>query len=130
MTTSSSLASEIRDHRARLLRLSSFSGRPVLSAFVLLLLFSSLTYSVRAGEMLFQDDFAGKLGEGWSWIREHPQAWRVTPRGLEVLIEPGNMWGPSNDAKNVLVRPAPDATNGEVEVSVKVENHPSNQYEQ
>ena len=58
------------------------------------------------------------------------QAWRVTARGLEVLIEPGNMWGPSNDARNVLVRPAPDATNREIEVSVKVENQPSNQYEQ
>ena len=30
----------------------------------------------------------------------------VTAHGLEVRIEPGNMWGPQNDAKNLLVRPA------------------------
>jgi regulation of enolase protein 1 (concanavalin A-like superfamily) len=93
-------------------------------------MFASFTSGVGAGEILFQDNFAGRLGEGWSWVREHPRAWRVTPRGLEVLIEPGNMWGPSNDARNVLVRPAPDATNKEIEISVKVENQPSHQYEQ
>lgn len=25
--------------------------------------------SVHAGEVLFQDDFNGKLGDGWSWLR-------------------------------------------------------------
>ena len=54
----------------------------------------------------------------------------MTEHGLEVRIEPGNMWGPANDAKNVLVRPAPDAAKEEIEVSVKVENRPSGQYEQ
>jgi len=93
-------------------------------------MFSLFTFGVGAGEILFQDDFAGRLGEGWSWVREHPLAWRVTPRGLEVLIEPGNMWGPSNDARNVLVRPAPASSNKEIEISAKVENQPSHQYEQ
>jgi regulation of enolase protein 1 (concanavalin A-like superfamily) len=83
-----------------------------------------------AQEVLFQDDFKGKLGEGWSWVREHREAWRVTEHGLEVRIEPGNMWGAQNDARNLLVRPAPDATKGEIEVSVNIENQPSNQYEQ
>ena len=54
----------------------------------------------------------------------------VTGRGLEVRIEPGNMWGPANDAKNVLVRPAPAAANEGIEVSVNVENRPTSQYEQ
>ncbi|MBI2950119.1 MAG: hypothetical protein HYY23_20995 [Verrucomicrobia bacterium] len=84
----------------------------------------------RADEVLFKDDFAGKLGEGWSWVREHREAWRVSPRGLEVRMEPGNMWGPANNAKNVLVRAAPDTAKGEIEVSVYVENHPTEQYEQ
>jgi regulation of enolase protein 1 (concanavalin A-like superfamily) len=83
-----------------------------------------------AEEVLFQDNFAGKLEEGWSWVREHPGAWRLTPRGLEVRVEPGNMWGPQNNARNVLVRPAPDATEHEIEISVQMENHPTNQYEQ
>jgi len=81
-----------------------------------------------AEEVLFQDDFAGRLGTGWSWVREHPGAWRLTSGGLEVRVEPGNMWGPQNDARNVLVRPAPEA--GEIGVSAQIENHPTNQYEQ
>ena len=96
--------------------------------FLALALFSAVA---RPGDGIpFRDDFKGKLGEGWSWVREHRAAWRVTEHGLEVCIEPGNMWGPANDAKNVLVRPAPDAAKEEIEVSVKVENRPSGQYEQ
>src|SRR5258707_15257877 len=81
-------------------------------------------------DVLFKDDFHGKLGEGWSWVREHREGWRVTGRGLEVRIEPGNMWGPANDARNVLVRPAPGTANEGIEVSVNVENRPTSQYEQ
>jgi regulation of enolase protein 1 (concanavalin A-like superfamily) len=81
-------------------------------------------------EILFQDDFKGQLGPGWSWVREHRQAWRVTENGLEVRIEPGNMWGPENSAWNLLVRAAPDANTSEIEISVNIENNPTNQYEQ
>jgi regulation of enolase protein 1 (concanavalin A-like superfamily) len=86
--------------------------------------------SVLAGEVLFADVFNGKLGEGWSWVREHREAWRVSERGLEVRVEPGNMWGNANNAKNVLVRPAPDVAQGEIEISVTFENRPTAQYEQ
>jgi regulation of enolase protein 1 (concanavalin A-like superfamily) len=82
-------------------------------------------------EILFSDLFRGKLGPGWSWIREHPEAWRTTGEGLEIRIEPGNMWGPQNDARNVLVRAAPEFEPGNtLEISVKVKNQPTNQYEQ
>ena len=84
----------------------------------------------RGDELLFQDDFKSKLAEGWQWRREHPQAWRVTERGLEVRIEPGNMWGPANNASNVLLRPAPESALREIEVSVIVEHRPTEQYEQ
>ncbi|MDB6021812.1 MAG: hypothetical protein JWQ04_1669 [Pedosphaera sp.] len=93
-------------------------------------LFCLLAATSRADEILFRDDFAGQLGEGWSWVREHPGEWRVSSRGLKVHIEPGNMWGPANDARNLLVRPAPDASQDEIEVSVTFETHPTNQYEQ
>jgi regulation of enolase protein 1 (concanavalin A-like superfamily) len=85
---------------------------------------------VAAEEVVFQDDFKGKLGEGWTWVREHREAWRVTERGLEVRIEPGNMWGAANNAKNVLVRSVPEPGNDEIEVSATVENKPTEQYEQ
>ena len=83
-----------------------------------------------ADDILFRGDFKGRLGEGWSWRREDPKAWRVTERGLEVRLQPGNLWGPPNNAKNVLVRDAPDPVKGEVEVSVSVTNQPTEQYEQ
>ena len=85
---------------------------------------------VRADEVLFQDNFKGKPGEGWSWVREHRVAWRASEHGLEVRLEPGNMWGNANNAKNVLVRPAPDAAPGELEITATVENRPTAQYEQ
>jgi len=83
-----------------------------------------------AQESLFEDDFKGHVGPGWSWVREHREAWRVTERGLEVRIEPGNMWGPENNARNLLVRSAPDTSPSGIEISVNVENKPTNQYEQ
>ena len=95
----------------------------------LVMLFLTATAG-EADDASFQDDFQGKLGEGWSWVREHREGWRVTGRGLEVRIEPGNMWGPANDARNVLVRPAPATANEGIEVSVNVENRPASQYEQ
>jgi len=81
-------------------------------------------------EPLFRDDFTGSLDRSWSWVREDTKAWRVTERGLEIRLQPGNMWGPANNAKNVLVRAAPDPAKGELEISVTVTNQPSGQYEQ
>jgi len=83
-----------------------------------------------SSEILFEDQFKNHLGKNWSWKREHPQAWRTTDQGLEVRIEPGNMWGPQNDAKNLLVHPVPTDGWEELEISVRVENKPTHQYEQ
>jgi regulation of enolase protein 1 (concanavalin A-like superfamily) len=80
-------------------------------------------------EVLFHDTFSGKLKEGWSWLRENKAGWRIGANALEVRIEPGNMWGPANDAKNVLVRDLP-AIGKPLEVSVTVSNQPTEQYEQ
>lgn len=81
-------------------------------------------------EEVFRDDFKGRLADSWSWIREDQSGWRVTDRGLEVRIQPGNMWGPANNATNVLVRPLPIVTNAAVEIAITVENRPTEQYEQ
>ena len=89
-----------------------------------------LAMPLEAGEPLFEDDFKDKLGEGWKWVREDPKAWRATASGLEIRVLPGNMWGPPNDAKNVLVRPIPKRGKERIELSVKVQNKPTEQYEQ
>ena len=83
-----------------------------------------------AGELPFRDTFRPRPHASWKWVREDPRAWRVGPHGLEVRIQPGNNWGPANDAKNVLVRPAPDASKQPVEVTASVTNNPTGQWEQ
>jgi regulation of enolase protein 1 (concanavalin A-like superfamily) len=76
------------------------------------------------------DEFRGKLSEGWRWLRENKDGWRVTDNGLQVLVEPGNMWGGSNDAKNVLLRRVPEAMVAAADVSVEVSHKPQNRWEQ
>ena len=90
-------------------------------------------YAAGAGSddnVVFRDTFRGKLGDGWAWVREDAKRWRVGQRGLEVCVHHGNMWGPANDAKNVLVRPVPDAGGQSLEITAAVENHPTHQWEQ
>src|SRR5262245_23817121 len=100
---------------------------PLFLGAIALVLFSRLDSEA---EELFHDDFKGRLAKGWSWIREGRSGWRVTERGLEVRIQPGNMWGPANNATNVLVRPLPTITTNTLEISVTIENRPTEQYEQ
>jgi len=95
-----------------------------------LLLLPAVPVPAEAPEVIFQDDFQGKLAGGWTWVREDPKAWRVTGAGLEIRIQPGNMWGPANNAANVLVRPVPDPATQPLEISVTVSNKPTEQYEQ
>jgi len=83
-----------------------------------------------ADEVVFKDDFAGKLADGWSWVREDNSMWRVGERRLEIRVQPGNLWGGANNAKNVLVRPVPEIASGELEISMTVSNQPTHQYEQ
>ncbi|MGZ4987013.1 MAG: hypothetical protein ACXWBP_03130 [Limisphaerales bacterium] len=82
-----------------------------------------------SADIIFRDSFHNKLAEGWSWIREHKENWRCTTNGLEVLVEPGNMWGPQNNARNLLLHSLPTATDA-IDISVTVSNAPTHQYEQ
>jgi regulation of enolase protein 1 (concanavalin A-like superfamily) len=100
----------------------------VMKQSFLLWLLMSCSLQARSDEVLFQEDFAGKLKEGWSWLRENQSNRRVTSGALEIRVEPGNMWGPANDARNVLVRDLP-ATRP-LALSVTVSNNPTGQYEQ
>lgn len=94
----------------------------------LLLLFIGFAQA-HSAEPLFSDDFKNGLKDGWKWIREDKSAWRTTGDGLEIRIQPGNMWGPENSGKNVLVRELPK-TDSPLEISVTVEHKPTEQYEQ
>jgi len=79
-----------------------------------------------------KNPFAGEsLPNGWTWKRENPEAWRLRNQGLEIKIEPGNMWGGSNDAKNVLLIPiSGDMLEFGTDVHVTLANSPTRRWEQ
>jgi hypothetical protein len=82
------------------------------------------------GAEAFRADFTKPLDDTWKWIREDRSAWRLTNGALEVRMLPGNMWGPANDAKNVVTRSIADPSGGVIEILATVENRPTEQYEQ
>lgn len=78
--------------------------------------------------VVFEDTFASKLGEGWSWLREDAAAWRVKDDALEIRVQPGL----AATVKNALVRKAPDRRQGKFAIEVTITNltKPKQQYEQ
>ena len=76
-------------------------------------------------EVLFKDGFDAKLGEGWSWLREHRENWRIKEGALEIKVQPGK----AHNVQNALVRKAP-GRNVTVEVTVSNNTAPTQQYEQ
>ncbi len=102
-------------------------------AKALALVFCGLGLAITAPageELLFREPFQDRLSPGWLWIREEPAGWRLREGALELRVLPGNLWGGANNARNVLVRPAPDPGEGELVITVKIESAPTEQYEQ
>jgi regulation of enolase protein 1 (concanavalin A-like superfamily) len=93
----------------------------------LILLFVAAALSALADEIPLPKT-ATNLNANWKWLREDRSAWRVTNGILEVRLQPGNMWGPANDAKNILLIPLPRSS--DLEISATIEHSPTNQYEQ
>lgn len=90
---------------------------------------------VRAGEadgtekVLFEDKFATNLGEGWSWVREDPKAWRVEKGELLIRSLPGALYREMNNCKNVLLRTPPEVKKSKLIVEVTLRNLPKEQFE-
>lgn len=80
------------------------------------------------GQLVFQDSFDGNLDADWTWLREHPEYWRLQDGGLEMRVEPGV----ADTARNALLRPAPSRRQDTLAIEVTVTNHtlPTIQYEQ
>jgi regulation of enolase protein 1 (concanavalin A-like superfamily) len=73
----------------------------------------------------------GSLPDGWTWKRANPEAWRLRDGGLEIKIEPGNMWGRKNDAKNVLLIPISEhQQESGTDIRVTLANSPTRRWEQ
>jgi hypothetical protein len=81
---------------------------------------------------IFEEKFAGKLSDGWSWVREDAAGWKVDAGALKIKAQPGTIWYKKNDAKNLLVRKLPVAgtESAPVAVEVTVDNAPVTNAEQ
>jgi regulation of enolase protein 1 (concanavalin A-like superfamily) len=93
---------------------------------VRVLAFLALLATQQPPKVIFEEPFAGKLKDGWSWVREDAAARKVEDGVLKLRSLPGSFWGKAADAKNVLVRRVPSSGVGfslgvEVAVSFKPE---------
>ena len=79
-------------------------------------------------QVVFQDGFQGKLGDGWTWLREHKEFWRIKDGALEIHVEPGV----ATTVQNALLRKAPDRSQGKFAIEVTITNlsKPKQQFEQ
>ena len=95
--------------------------------FVLLLL-PSVLLAAQENEPIFEDQFEGQLKEGWCWHRENPKGYRFVRNTLEVLMEPFA----DREARNVLLRPAPDRKTGTYQIELQIDTPTpfENQYQQ
>jgi regulation of enolase protein 1 (concanavalin A-like superfamily) len=102
----------------------------VLLAALLGALTTGATGADRAPEekVLFEEQFAGELGKGWSWVREDPKAWRIEKGALVLRSLPGYLHAKHNDSRNVLLRPLPESDKP-LAVEVRVESEPKVQFE-
>ena len=89
---------------------------------------ASVTAWAAEPKPVFEDGFDGKLGDGWSWLREDPAAWRFKDAALEIRVQPGV----AGTVKNALLRQAPDRREGKFAIDVTVTNtaKPTQQFEQ
>ncbi len=78
--------------------------------------------------VLFADGFEEELAEGWTWLRETPEDWRIADGALEIRARPGD----AHTVRNALLLPAPetDAPGVAFEVTVTFTAPLTEQYEQ
>jgi len=80
---------------------------------------------------LFEEAFAGKLSDGWAWVREDAAAHKVEGGALKIKAQPGTLWFKTNTAKNLLLRKPPLAPEAEpLAIEVTVVSNPESNAEQ
>ena len=103
----------------------------LLLAFTLAALSVTPAPAADAPTVLFEDNFSGKLGEGWQWIRERPEHWRIADGSLVIDTLPGSYWMKENSGQNTLLRhlPASASLKDGFVLEVYMENTPKGQWE-
>ncbi|MCL2623497.1 MAG: hypothetical protein FWD31_07515 [Planctomycetaceae bacterium] len=66
--------------------------------------------------VIFKDPFRKELQDGWTWLREVPEDWRITDEALEIKMEPL----PGDGARNILFRKPPKEADGAFVATVEI----------
>lgn len=82
-----------------------------------------------AERVVFEEPFRGKLQDGWSWVREDPQGWRLDNGSLSIRTSTGGLWIEHNNSRNLLLRAAPSTEARPFAQEVLVKNRPANAFE-
>jgi regulation of enolase protein 1 (concanavalin A-like superfamily) len=92
----------------------------------------ALAVLVLQDKALFEEKFAGKLSDGWTWLREDASGWKLEGGALQIKAQPGKIWYKTKTAKNVLTRvlPAAGTADAPVSIEVTVEGSPETNSEQ
>ncbi len=98
-------------------------------AFILSALFGTSAVAAEPPKVLFEDHFAGKLGEGWQWIRERPEHWRIADGSLIIDTLPGSYWLKENSGQNTLLRKPPASLEEGFTIEVHLDKSPKGQWE-
>lgn len=107
--------------------LASRTFRPfVLSAWLLAV---SALAAVAEEKPLFEENFSGKLADGWSWIDEVPGSWQLVDDSLELKVLPvgEGLWEGGRKHPNLLLRDP--AVRGDFAVEVQLKSQPTSQFE-
>ncbi len=71
-------------------------------------------------KVVFEEKFAGKLSDGWTWQREDAAGWKLEGGALKIKAQPGKIWYKTKTAKNVLLRRLPEKGTAEAPLSMEV----------
>jgi regulation of enolase protein 1 (concanavalin A-like superfamily) len=107
--------------------------RPCISLAVPAVIFLSVL-SLRAApgqgeKILFEEKFDTKLSDGWSWLREMPQAWKLENGELVLTVQPDYLHPFGKNLRNVLLRELPADIGASWAVELKLDSDPKVQYE-
>ena len=81
---------------------------------------ATLALVLLAQDVSFEEKFAGKLSDGWTWVREDAAGWKVDGGALRIKAQPGTIWYKKNDAKNLLIRKLPSAGTDAAPIAIEV----------
>ena len=98
-------------------------------AFTLVALLARPVAAADPPKVLFEENFSGKLGEGWQWLRERPEHWRMADGSLIIDTLPGSYWMKENSGQNTLLRKAPASLKDGFIIEVHMDNSPKGQWE-